>query len=75
MYEINNEYIHHIKRVCEAVIDFNTSQCIKSLNDRRIALKTLKYINRLARDRHTSAGNALNKRSDSYQSMLGETKE
>lgn len=32
-------------------------------------------IRRLARDRNTSAGNALNKRSDSYKSMLGDTKE
>lgn len=50
MYEISNEYIYHIKRVCEAVIAFDTSQCTKSLNDRRIALKTLKYLNRKERN-------------------------
>jgi len=46
MYAISNEYIHNIRRVCEALIASDSEQSTKTANDKRIALKTLKYINR-----------------------------
>ena len=43
--------------------------------EQQIRERSIATIRRLARDRNTSAGNVLNKRGDSYKSMLGDTKD